>query len=86
MNFEHACSPAARKSAVTFRRRFLPICNFLLSICLCAVTLSATAQRIDRQGARNAFYAEASSFGPAVAVHYDRIFRQGEKLDYSTLR
>ena len=34
-------------------------------------------------GKRNAVYVELSTRGPVYAVNYDRVFRQGDKLDYS---
>ena len=83
MNFEHARSLAVRISPVTFHKRLYSVSGFLFLIYLNVLSLNAGAQRIERQGARNTFYAEALSFGPAVAVHYDRVFRQGQKLDYT---
>jgi hypothetical protein len=39
---------------------------------------------VNGQGpARNAVYAEFASRGPVYSINYDRIFRQGNKLDYS---
>ncbi len=32
---------------------------------------------------RNAVYASLSSYGPLYAIEYDRIIRQGDKMDYS---
>ena len=36
-----------------------------------------------QESARNAVYAELASRGPGYSINYDRIFRQGNKLNYS---
>jgi hypothetical protein len=69
-----------RRTARIFQ---LTVYSFSLLTFGLLVAPALNAQRIDRGGARNAIYAEASSFGPGAAIHYDRIFRQGEKIDYS---
>ena len=46
---------------------------------LCSFSSSAFCQ----QKAQNAFYLETASKGPVYSLNYDRIVRQGEKLDYS---
>ena len=37
----------------------------------------------DRTKAKNALYIEGATRGPVYSINYDRIFRQGAKLDYS---
>ncbi|HKO80145.1 MAG TPA: hypothetical protein VJU78_07120 [Chitinophagaceae bacterium] len=43
----------------------------------------ANGQRINESSARNAVYIDLASRGPIYSINYDRIFRQGEKVDYS---
>jgi len=43
----------------------------------------ASGQGISERSVRNAVYIELASRGPVYYINYDRIFRQGDKLDYS---
>jgi hypothetical protein len=83
MIFIQSYGDAVRNASSIFSRKLSFLPGLLIIICLHLMPGTAGAQRIDREAARNTVYAEASSRGPAVAVHYDRIFRQGEKLDYT---
>jgi hypothetical protein len=47
------------------------------------VSSMASGQRLKSESARNAVYTELASRGPVYSINYDRIFRQGNKLDYS---
>lgn len=42
-----------------------------------------TCVAIGQEPARNAVYTELASRGPGYSINYDRIFRRGDKLDYS---
>ena len=48
-----------------------------------AVHLFICCAAFGRLNAQNSVYLEAASKGPLYSLNYDRIFRRGEKLDYS---
>jgi hypothetical protein len=79
MNFENMRGTAARPTRVLTHRvtyfYFIALSIFFAG--------QVNAQRITESSGRNAFYVDVSSQGPIYSINYDRIFRQGEKLDYS---
>ncbi len=79
MNFENACN----NTALVIRLFAHRLVYFCLTTFVLFLASQANAQRIAENTGRNAFYADVSSQGPIYSINYDRIFRQGEKLDYS---
>lgn len=53
----------------------------LISFVLFTNLSSAFSQKVAK--AKNAFFVELATRGPLYSINYDRIFRQGNKLDYS---
>ena len=71
------------KQAVFSRfRQFYFHCPLFITVFL-FFTGIANAQRIIDGSARNAVYIDLASQGPVYSVNYDRIFRQGGRVDYS---
>ncbi len=64
-----------------FRQSYFPSILFVAAFLFC--TGIANAQRIYEGSARNAVYVNLASQGPVYSINYDRIFRQGERVDYS---
>ena len=63
-------------------RQFYFYCALVITAFL-FYTGMAYGQRIYEGSARNAVYANLASQDPVYSINYDRIFRQGERLDYS---
>lgn len=71
------------KQSVFSRFRPFHFYGTLFVVALLFYTGIAHGQRISDGSARNAVYADLASQGPIYSINYDRIFRQGERLDYS---
>lgn len=77
MNYENMCSNAAPATRLLIRRTIYFMALFIL------LAAQGNAQRIGENSGRNAIYVDLSSQGAVYSINYDRIFRQGEKLDYT---
>jgi len=85
MTLRKECSCAAQPGFIKTERlvSLRPGIFYLLCIFFTGSFIFFTCVAIGQELARNAVYAELASRGPVYSIKYDRIFRQGDKLDYS---
>ena len=82
-NYPAHQSPKKSKQFVFSRFRQFYFHGILFIAAFLFYTGMVSGQRINDGAARNAIYINLASRGPIYSVNYDRIFRQGERLDYS---
>jgi hypothetical protein len=85
MTLRKECSCAAQPGLIKTKRlvSLRPGLFYLLCIFFTGSFILFTCIAIGQGPARNAVYTELASRGPGYSINYDRIFRQGDKLDYS---